>query len=627
MAGSRNHRFRLLCAAVVALLALCLLGSPAAAQRRAAREAARPASDSLSAAAAEAIDAGSLAQLPAKLDPDITDALKDFDRLDAGRLTHLAALREFGRYFGKLQPLTDERRETLRWLASKPDLLVPLMLAVSDADDPGRVLTVLSALHKELGDGAAEHPDLTTAFCVVWDHPPQPGFVLEGEKTGLSNGQGNFPKTATGQSGPRPLESDLDAESLARLVDLYRYYTDPRNKLRINPSALPWQLAVYVVDNPVSPAERKWALGRYRSKGFSGGVYREVAYDLGIYYTGQTQKRGGRPYTLANIVRYGGVCKDQAYYAASVAKSLGIPATVCTGSGGTGRGAHAWIGFLQAKGGNRSDPAWDFNEGRYEEHLYWSGAVTDPQTGATLTDADVGLLAELLETPAEQRLASVALWKLHDRAAPGRHPDLYSAAINLSAGNRYAWMGLAQLGAAGKLTPAQADEVAKVVSKFALKKYPDFAFDVCRQMAAGRPPAERMRLMRKMESLFERRPDLVASLQVDRGDLLREQSKPNEALKAYTDLLSRNLEAGPIVLTAMQRTDLMLREAGKLDELARVYEQLWGKLPVPEASAFAATAPYYKVGQRYADLLDTMGRRPEAAEVRAKLARLDEGAG
>jgi hypothetical protein len=414
----------------------------------------------------------------------------------------------------------------------------------------------------------------------------------------------------------------VDADT-QRLLTLYRFYTEGRRQLQTDPTVLPWQLAVYVVDNPVSREELQWAFSRYKGKGFTGRVYYDVNYDLNVYYTGQSQKRGNRPYTLANLQRYGGVCKDQAYFASSVAKSLGVPAAVCTGSGGTGRGAHAWIGFLQTKNNN---PAWNFNEGRYEEHLYWSGAVVDPQTGAVLSDADVELLAELLDATPANRLASMALWKSRDLVEPSRHADLYASAINLSAGNRNAWLGLAELGATGKLSDAQADEVSRVVNKFAVKEYPDFAFEICRKMAAGRPAGERLTVLKKMEALFPRRPDLVATLRVERGDLLREQGRKDEALQAYLDVVAHDQNVAPVMLNAMQRVDQMLRESNQLNRLADVYEQTWTKLPTPDPGAFANTAPYYKIGQRYADLLDLMGRRDAAADIRDRLAKILGGA-
>lgn len=559
------------------------------------------ADDTQAKAAQEAVASNTLADFGTSLDAQVHAVLADLPSAKRPAYTQLAAYREFGRYFAAIKLLTDSQRQTLTWLAGQPRLLTPLLLAVTPDDDPARVLEVLEALRTSAAESIVSYPELAVAFCVVWDDlPGEPDLGERG--TSVKN-------------GPAPLNADA-------LRRIWQHCTTNRARLQTDPTILPYQLARFVVDNPINSDELTWVLTRYRNRPFSGRIYQQVPYDVDAFYTGQSTRRGNRPYTLANVLRYGGVCRDQAYYAAHVAKTLGIPATICTGQGGTGRGVHAWTGFLQKKG---RAAAWDFEEARYEEHLYWSGSVIDPQTHQALTDADVSLSAQLLETSAADRWASMALVKMCDTAPDESRAEVYMSAIDLSAGNRSAWMALADLGAAGKLSEPQSRRVVDVVSRFALKQYPDFAFAVCRRMVSGREPAVRLSALARMEQLFVQRPDLVAAAIVDRGDLLREQGRPEEALGAYTDVLTRNILAGPVVLTAIQRADALLREKNEIGRLAKLYEQVWPQLPEPEAGVFAVTTPYYKVGEQYARLMKDSGDQAKLREITERLDQLSAG--
>ena len=553
-------------------------------------------------AAAEALEAGNVDAFAKKIDAEAGAAVAETSDLNLERVTRLAAWREFARSYASDPKLDDARRETLRWLLDQPELFRTLMLATAEADAPAEALDVLGLLRGEYEDKLNERADLAAAFCVVWDVPPQ--------RKGEDSEKNEDRDAADAGQSPR--------RDTQRVLDLYRYYTDPKSRLQVDLRPLPWELLVYVADNDVAADEIAWARKRYQRRGFTGKSYFEVPYDLGAFRGGRAQRIGGRAYTLPNLQRYGGVCYDQAYYAAHVGKSFGVPATVCNGQGGaTGGGGHAWVGYLQVKG---KQVAWNFSDGRYAAHLYWSGRVTDPQTGAALTDADVSLLAELSATKRPDRLASVALWKLRDLAAEDQLVDLYTHAINLSPGNRPAWISLAALGADGKLSDNESNGVADVVQRFAFARYPEFAFSVSRRLVDGRPPEVQLSALDRMAKTFAARPDLVATARIAQGDLLRAENRPDDALRAYGEVLTVHLKAGPVVLTAMQRVDEILRAEGDLKRLAGIYEKVWMNMPAPDANAFANETPYYTIGQRYAELLDTLGRGPAAKTVRAKLA-------
>ena len=526
-------------------------------------------------------------------------------------LVRLGAYREFAGYFGRLEGLSDDDKATLTWFVKQPRFFATLMLALSDADPPDQMLVELAHLKSSAGDAVDAFPDLATALCVVWDKKPD------------------------NADDPAP-----DPDRIARLFSYYAKAGD-RGLLRFGTRTLPWQLAVYVVDNKVSEGEIVWAIDRYANRSMLGTTYFDVAYDTAAYYTGDRKQLAGHPYTLPNILQYGGICADQAYFAAHVCKSLGVPACVVSGSGGDGSVAHAWVGYLHVTNA-RAD--WNFTEGRYPEHQYWTGSVQDPQTLQTLSEAEVALLAELQASDPGQRLASEALLKLatptpaHPDGSPpdGSPADAYptvlppskqlevcSAAVVLSPGNRRAWAALADVAAKGDLTPPQTQSVAAVIARFALQKYPDFALRLYTTMAAGRPPAQQLDTLEKCARLFAPRPDLVARLRVAEGDLLRKQRKNDQALRPYGDVLDNEMNAGRVVVEAMGRVDDLLREMNDRRRLVAAYKAVWQRMPVPEPSAFVATTPYYAVGIKFAALLDEAGDKPDADQVRTKLESLD----
>jgi hypothetical protein len=317
------------------------------------------------------------------------------------------------------------------------------------------------------------------------------------------------------------------------------------------------------------------------------------------------------------------VCGDQAYFATHVARSLGVPACVCAGLGGASEVGHAWVGYLETRG---RTVTWNFSEGRYPEHQYWKGTAQDPQTRENITDSDVGLLAELSRTSPRDRLASRALCKVADLAQSSSAADVYMKSIDLSPGNRDAWLKLAQLGADLKLSDAQFSQVTAVIGKFAAKPYPDFAFQIVQKLHSGRGTTQQLTALRQARAMFNR-PDLLASIRMAEGDLLRNPQRPGAALSAYGEVLTQYHNAGPIVLAALQRLDVMLRESNDLRRLAGIYGQTWQRMPCPTSTAYVRSTPYYLVGEKYLGLLEELGEGAEAQRVRARLDSLGNASG
>lgn len=549
-----------------------------------------PLPDGLVQAASDAAAKGTLLQVTPKIEQELLAILAGGNvPQQPERVIPLEALREFTRYFGKLPKPSAGDIATLQWLLGKPKLLETLMLAVSEKDQPAKVLSILSLLRQDQQDHLEEYSDLTAAMCVVWDEPFTQAHALFRPIT-----------------KPDPMKPRM----------LMRYYINARAELHGNPQQLPWPLVVYMVDNLADQDDIAWAMNRYAGRGKIGGVFFDVTYDYDMLGGTSEGRLADKEYTLQNILREGGICGDQAYFAAQVARSVGVPAVICTGVNANEGTGHAWVGYLSTRG---AESAWDFDEGRYPENRYWKGNAIDPQTREHISDADISMLAELSRTQPRERMTSAALTKAADLVSPGIQPAVLMQAINLSPGNRRAWTRLAELAAQRQLTGKQLSEFTAVVNKFAVKEYPDFAFKLLKVANSGRGGAEQLKALEEMEHTFAMRPDLQADIYIALGDLYQSQKQPNEAFAAYDHVLDQYSNMPPVVVEALDHLDKMLREMKEMPLLSEVYGSIWKRMPQPDTSIAIKGTAFYRIGERYERLLIDLGDTNTAQNVRSRL--------
>jgi hypothetical protein len=530
---------------------------------------------------------GQLAALAKDLDAQAT-AIRDMKTADPSAIIWLAAARQFAHYFGGIDAPTTQQKQILAWLAAQPRLMPTLMSAVGERDLPARVLEILQMLGAGQNPKLDEFADLTTAMAVVWDKPPA--------------------KDSTRH------RFTFEADHAARL---FAYFTNPHSPMRFDLRQLCWQMQTFIVDLKISDDEIGWAASRYASNYSIPSLYFDVTYDEAAFYQGDEKKIAAHDYTLPNILQYGGVCVEQAYFAEEVAKSLGIPACICVSRGGGAGGvAHAWLGIVNPT--NRQ-LAWDFDQGRYKEDLFWSAEIINPQTHEILSDADVALLGALQKVDADTRLFSALLLRLSDVLPADQDFGIAVREVQVSPGNRPAWNALAAMGADNKLSAAQNQIVETEIRKSLLGPYPDFACQTLMRMVSGQEMMAQVMALDQLAALFPARPDLRARIRLRQADLLMQARKDAEAFRALDDVLTNELDAGAIVLQAMKRTDTLMRAHNNLAGLAQVYAQTWPHMPAPNRSAYVYWTPYYVVGKAYLDLLTSLGNQPAAAEVRNRL--------
>jgi len=153
-------------------------------------------------------------------------------------------------------------------------------------------------------------------------------------------------------------------------------------KLSRSPSLLTARELMFVVDAPLDPSEFAWVRDTTSlTSRDPGRSYESIRYDTARTSAKLLDWPHGS-YRLARIREFGGICVDQAYYAAMLAKAVGIPSLFFSGYGKDG--GHAWLGYM------KGPQLWDFTVGRYGDRNYAAGFALDPQTWEQISDHDLG---------------------------------------------------------------------------------------------------------------------------------------------------------------------------------------------------------------------------------------------
>ena len=189
------------------------------------------------------------------------------------------------------------------WVAGN-DVIRQGLLVGLYPDYNAEVVRYLSELRKEFGGEVERYAHLALAF----------GFVYGAAKDGCVRSEGLDSWVGKGRAVPSCVES-------------FRYYIENRGRMTYSISTFSWPLLLYVADIDVPLAERDWALGRYGKLRIDklSKLHGEIKYVAGA----SAKKRGamaGTPMALPRLMRDGGVCSQQSYYASSVMKCLGVPA-------------------------------------------------------------------------------------------------------------------------------------------------------------------------------------------------------------------------------------------------------------------------------------------------------------
>jgi hypothetical protein len=233
-----------------------------------------------------------------------------------------------------------------------------------DATEAMRILLQIQLAHPKC---IQELPCLAVAIALVFDQPfPE-----------------NWPHHQVAHE-LIPLEKVDPVRRMQQMTELQvarRYLTDLRD---FTVSELK-----FIVDHPLIDSEMEWARKNVpASRSGYSKVFSSIRYDIPRYESNQLTWPYGQ-YLFSEIKTRGGICVDQAYFAAMTGKAKGLPTLYFSGQGEDG--GHAWFGFMDSPG------HWETDCGRYESQNYPVGNALDPQIWKTISDTELTFLAKSRE--------------------------------------------------------------------------------------------------------------------------------------------------------------------------------------------------------------------------------------
>ena len=514
-------------------------------------------------------------------------------------------------------------KELAKWLLEHKGVSRLLFRALGDVRNEGEALARLAELVEAEEKQVLAWPQLAVAFATSVPHSRTP------EK--------------------------LQATTLSS----FRYYTG-NLRFRYNVKTMPYEISRYLADTRLSIAERKWALRNYYRHSSPVKAFFDVKYDWDHYRKGTPKRISRLPYLLPNLRKAGGVCDDQAYYAAEVCKSLGVPAA-WVGGRGAGGGGHAWTACLKSPG---KRAVWDSSTGRYKEHLYYVGRVREAATGRRIKDCVLMLTALAAQLPLKQREQADALTvlahlvdkairdkrqvdlsiisklaEIHDSAlAKGAKPkanikwvkavgaidislveELLAGVFKKNLVHTGAWELVLDMCKSERLSTKQMVRFMDVLAKRTAKTHPDYSYDLIMRMAPTvKDPAERRKLYSRIMAVYSRRGDLQGRVLVAIGDDYRDQGKKSSAMKAYDTAAGLCSNLAAVVILAARRAEDLYVDAGKTDSAIKMYARLLNRA-VKVKTAFPSQTARYQLGMRLAELLERSGNSASARRIRAQI--------
>lgn len=471
-----------------------------------------------------------------------------------------------------------DHSQIMAWLNKNPDVKDLLFTAIDpETDRVEAALSVFKDLYHVGPDKLKPYAQLAVACAVVWDDPKS-----------VYDYRGHQIRT----------RSELPEGVMSnRHIENYTYLIENDTALKGIVASLPWELLVHVVNHSTPVAERSWALSNYlKRKSQIGTSYKDVKYDTEMLRSemrngpGKGDCRiGGKPYTLENLSKFGGVCAQQADFASRVAKCLGVPAEYVGGEGNSG-GRHAWVMWVEIKSATKDKLEVSLlSEGRYLLDQYYVGKLKDPKTGREITDREMEMsLAAIVNAPNVGRQADLLMRafpvvKEKKQYTPMKQLDYIKKVIDIYNFNDRAWTERAGLLKTGALTDAVG---ALNVSEMAIKAFqnhPDFSWKYADDLLTPvKDKQTRARQFEKMVTRYEQlgRPDLACEARLR----LAEYQVDAKDYKAAADGLSKTIAKFPAegryVPKMLEKLQDVCREyKGGTEKLTKFYVQLLPLIP------------------------------------------------
>ena len=482
----------------------------------------------------------------------------------------------------------------LRWFLGEREALEAFLSTLKPENDPQKVFSVWCALWSKDPVDGAKYLNLALACALVFDKPLR-------------------------------VSRDLDPRGQVDAGERYDYYrtTDKQNKLKTELTKLPVSELIWVVDAPVPTSELQWALKNVRlPRDHWGRAYGMVEYRMAKITQGeQFYER----YTLAEILKKGGVCADQAYFAAMTAKAHGIPAIMLVGEGQ--RGGHAWLAFkMTAK--------WNMQAGRYATDQYVAGYTTDPQTRHWIKDHMLNFLTDSQRFTPEYAKVSRVTWLAGIQLARGQTQQggaLLELAV--SAGPRHMAAWSAYLDYLKKVqAPRERWKAVVQTARSNFRGYPDMLARLDKVETENVLDADNIDAIlkslrtqtRKLEARSKERSDLIMETLERHLKLLRAADGAAAALTIYDKSLKEFGDELPVYEALATRYCKLASENQAQKKALDTIETVFKKFYNNPTHDFFEMSSHVQLMKMLAGFFQTDGQAQKAAAYQKKAADLEK---
>ena len=328
-----------------------------------------------------------------------------------------------------------------------------------------------------------------------------------------------------------------------------------------------------------------------------GECYGKVPYDTEMLSTeGAITKLADKPYTLPNLLAFGGVCAMQADFASRVGKCLGVPAAYVGGENRFG-GLHAWVMWVELKSVTRQGIGFTLeSHGRYRGDYYYVGNLRDPKNGERITDRQLELrLHTIGMNPVAKRqsdliMAAYPMLRDHYKMEIGDQLAFLDQVIRLCPGNETVWHTVAGLSRDGLVPKSHAKMMSGIVNGMfvTFAAFPDFTWEVFDDLIAYQEASEKRALLyTQLTELYERagRPDLSCKARLKFTDYLVEEDRQKDAILGLAASIMRFPDEGRYVPEMLDRLEeLCDKIEGAEVDVMNFYAQFLPRIPTSRGS-------------------------------------------
>ena len=386
---------------------------------------------------------------------------------------------------------------------------------------------------------------------------------------------------------------------LLRFWEVFAYYTELRNRrwFVFNPQELSWPLLIHLVDLDISQEEITWAQQNYAGKTKNiGKLYSDVTYDQQRLET-RRPSIGANDYTLSNIMKYNGVCGDQAHFMTRIAKCFAIPACKVSGfSRFNVSSGHCWAGYLIGQGGRAS---MEFT-GRYYHDMYYTGDIFDPQTRQKTLDRFIAMTYASVSVSYRKYMESLVLARmaryLRDKDC---HLTLKLTKYVLSRNCllKAAWEMLVDCMVLGVL---KKNEILPWLNLMIdkLQEHPDMTIHVLENFLDAIPKKNsslRQQYYNKLFAVYKKRPDLQLRLRIPQCHEMAEAGQAKKAMLLALSTCQKHAQEGALILPLVEHSVAIAKKHGYQRYLRRELEKVRDKFPKYRGGEI--TTAYQKFGQ------------------------------